>query len=82
MRTNIDIDDTVMERALALTGATTKREAVHRALSEMVERADRLKRQREALEALWGSAPDWGANLPEDDPLIIKMRRRDREREM
>lgn len=69
MRTNIEIDDEVMERALKLTGAATKREAVHRALVEMVERAERIARQREALRQLRGIDPDWGANLPNDDPL-------------
>ena len=78
MRTNIEIDDDLMRDALAATGLTTKREVVAEGLRSLIRRS----RQREALYALWGSAPDWGANLPEDDPLLIKMRRRDAERAM
>jgi hypothetical protein len=36
MRSNIDIDDELMERALRLSGLTTKKEVVHRALAEFV----------------------------------------------
>ena len=78
MRTNIEIDDDLMRDALAATGLATKREVVAEGLRSLVRRS----RQREALDALTGSALDWGANLPEDDPLIIKMRRRDAERQL
>ncbi len=43
MRTNIVIDDRLMERAMRATGAKTKREAVERSLELMVG----LKRQEE-----------------------------------
>jgi Arc/MetJ family transcription regulator len=36
MRTNIVIDDTLIEEAMALSKLKTKREAVHRALEEYV----------------------------------------------
>ncbi|WP_374667817.1 type II toxin-antitoxin system VapB family antitoxin [Ramlibacter sp.] len=41
MLTNIDIDEALIAEAMALTGARTKREAVDRALREMVARAKR-----------------------------------------
>lgn len=43
MRTNIVIDDALMEEALKASGARTKREAVELALKAMI----RLKRQAE-----------------------------------
>ncbi|MEA3043203.1 MAG: hypothetical protein QOJ53_2481 [Sphingomonadales bacterium] len=36
MRTNIDIDDTLMAQALEVTGVRTKREAVERGLRALV----------------------------------------------
>jgi Arc/MetJ family transcription regulator len=36
MRTNIVIDDGLMEEALRLSGAKTKRDAVHKALEEFI----------------------------------------------
>ncbi|WP_375382783.1 type II toxin-antitoxin system VapB family antitoxin [uncultured Sphingomonas sp.] len=36
MRTNIDIDETLMADAMAATGATTKRETVEQALRQVV----------------------------------------------
>ena len=41
MRTNIDIDETLLEEVRRLTGAKTKREAVHLALRELVARSER-----------------------------------------
>jgi Arc/MetJ family transcription regulator len=37
MRTNIDIDDRLLEQAFALTGVRTKKELVNLALKELVE---------------------------------------------
>jgi Arc/MetJ family transcription regulator len=42
MRTNIDIDDTVLKEVQRLTGAKTKREAVDLALRELVARYKRI----------------------------------------
>jgi Arc/MetJ family transcription regulator len=42
MRTNIEIDDRLMEEALKLTGLRTKREAVDLALRELVARHRQL----------------------------------------
>jgi hypothetical protein len=41
MLTNIDIDETLIAQAMQVSGARTKREAVDRALREMVARARR-----------------------------------------
>ena len=38
MRTNIVLDDGLVQQAMKLTGARTKREVVHIALSSLVER--------------------------------------------
>lgn len=45
MRTNIEIDESLLAEAMQLSGAKTKREAVERALREMVQ----LGKQREIL---------------------------------
>ena len=41
MRTNIVLDDALVRRAMELTGARTKREVVHVALSSLVEQRTR-----------------------------------------
>ncbi len=41
MRTNIVIDDHLVRQAMELTGARTKREEVHVALSSLIERRKR-----------------------------------------
>ena len=41
MRTNIVLDDDLIRQAMELTGARTKREVVHLALSNLVERGKR-----------------------------------------
>ncbi|WP_157270163.1 type II toxin-antitoxin system VapB family antitoxin [Azohydromonas aeria] len=57
MRTNIEIDDQLMEEALRLSGAKTKREAVEQGLRALV----RLRRQEE-LRQLRGQL-DWQGDL-------------------
>ena len=42
MRTNIEIDDALMEEAMRLAGTKTKRETVELALKELVARYQRL----------------------------------------
>ena len=41
MRTNIDLDEDLIERGLTLTGARTKRQLVHLALEELVRSRSR-----------------------------------------
>jgi Arc/MetJ family transcription regulator len=50
MRTNIVLDDDLVQEAMAVSGAKTKREVVDRALREMVARA----RRRDLMD-LYGS---------------------------
>ncbi len=58
MRTNIDIDDSLLKEAQAVTGLKTKRAVVDEALRRVVRGA----RQRAAIEALRGLA-DWEGDL-------------------
>ena len=59
MRTNIDIDDELMEKAMRATGQPTKKAAVEEALRQVVQTA----RRRQALEDLRGIG--WEGNLEE-----------------
>ncbi|MDZ7696983.1 MAG: type II toxin-antitoxin system VapB family antitoxin [Deltaproteobacteria bacterium] len=59
MRTNIVLDDDLMEQGLALTNLKTKRELVNLALKELVNRE-----RRKALLALEGKL-HWEGNLDE-----------------
>ncbi|WP_421718338.1 type II toxin-antitoxin system VapB family antitoxin [Algiphilus sp.] len=51
MRTNFDIDDTLMSEALAATGARTKKEAVELGLKTLVrlKKQERIKAFKEKL---------------------------------
>ncbi|MFW6124482.1 MAG: type II toxin-antitoxin system VapB family antitoxin, partial [Acidobacteriota bacterium] len=42
MRTNVVLDDNLVEEALKLSSAKTKKELIHRALKEFVENRKRL----------------------------------------
>lgn len=42
MRTNIDIDDELLAKAMAATGLTTKKATVEEALRRLVRRRERL----------------------------------------
>ena len=53
MRTNIVLDDALVRRAMKLTGARTKREVVHVALTNLVE-----SRSRKNLLELAGTLDD------------------------
>ncbi len=57
MRTNIDIDDDLMEEALVRTGSKTKKEVVEMALRMLVQ-----VRRQEGLRSLKGILKDegWG----------------------
>jgi len=41
MKTNIDLDDRLIEQAFALTGLRTKKELVNFALAELVKRGEK-----------------------------------------
>ena len=59
MRTNIDIDDRLLEEAMKVTGQKTKKATVEEALRLIVKRAG----QRQALEELRGMG--WEGDLDE-----------------
>jgi hypothetical protein len=60
--TNIDIDEALIAEAMKVSGARTKREAVDRALREMVARSKRPR-----LRDIWGMA-DENTFWPDYDP--------------
>jgi Arc/MetJ family transcription regulator len=53
MRTTLDLDEALMQKALAETGAKTKTEVVERGLQALVDRA-----ARQRLKALFGRVGD------------------------
>jgi len=53
MRTNIDVDDELMSRALRITGERTKRAVVHRALHLLVETASQVGIRRLKGKVRW-----------------------------
>lgn len=55
MRTTVDLDRSLLDRAREALGTTTYREAITRALEEAVSRADmrRLVQELEASDASW-----------------------------
>jgi hypothetical protein len=66
MLTNIDIDENLIAQAMQVSGAKTKREAVDRALRDMVARA-----RRPRIRDLWGRATEdtyWPDYDPKTDP--------------
>ena len=62
MLTNIDIDEELIAQAMQVSGARSKREAVDRALREMVARA-----RRPRLRDIWGRATE-ATYWPDYDP--------------
>jgi Arc/MetJ family transcription regulator len=60
LRTNIEIDDELMQQAMVATHTSTKKAAVEHALRQVVQ----MKRQGEAVEKLWGLGTWVG---PKDD---------------
>ena len=63
MRTNIVLDDALVRRAMKLTGARTKREVVHVALTALVE-----SRSRKNLLELAGTLD----GMPEAAPMALR----------
>jgi Arc/MetJ family transcription regulator len=60
-RTNIEIDEDLVQRAMRLTGARTKREAVHIALQRLVRKSELYRAIRRARGKLaWeGDVGSW-----------------------
>jgi Arc/MetJ family transcription regulator len=63
MRTNIEIDDELMAKAMKALNATTKKEAVAKALASVVTDAERVQRQI-AMRKWRGKVP-WEGELEE-----------------
>ncbi len=59
MRTNIELDDTLIAEAMEMSGLSTKKAMVQCALEEYV----RIRRQRDAIDALSGMG--WEGDLDE-----------------
>jgi len=59
MRTNIELDDALIAEAMEITGLSTKKATVEKALRDLV----RVHRQMRALDALEGTG--WEGNLDE-----------------
>lgn len=66
MLTNIDIDEELIAEAMKVSGARSKREAVDRALRELVAKA-----RRPRFRDIWGRADEntfWPGYDPKTDP--------------
>jgi hypothetical protein len=66
MLTNIDIDEDLIAEAIRLSGARSKREAVDRALRELVARANRTR-----FKDIWGMGgidPDYDPKAAAGEP--------------
>lgn len=66
MRTNIVLDDKLIDRAQKLTGIKTKREVVHEALRLLI-----LLNEQAEVRALRGKMP-WDGNLNEQRQSRVK----------
>lgn len=56
MRTNIELDDSLMAEAMAITGLSTKRATVEEALRRLI----RNERQKKAIESMRGMGWEGG----------------------
>jgi Arc/MetJ family transcription regulator len=59
MRTNIDIDEKLMDEAMALSGLKTKKAVVEEGLRRLIH----LRRQERSIERMWGMG--WEGDLEE-----------------
>ncbi len=64
MRTVVDIDEELLDRARRELGTTTKKDTIHQALRLVAERAARL----EAVQALLAIDRDW-TGIVDDDKI-------------
>jgi Arc/MetJ family transcription regulator len=63
MRTNIELDDKLVAKAMKLSGLKTKKALVDKALKMLVQEQEQIKRQKRALK-YFGRIP-WEGNLDE-----------------
>ena len=73
MRTNIEIDDELMQKAMKASGASTKKAVVEEGLLMLVRRKERLEAQAAALRGLRGIDHD-GKMFYEDYAKEIRSR--------
>ena len=60
MRTNIEIDDELMQRAMAAAGTSTKRETVEKGLELLIRQHDRQKVRELRGQVAWqGDVDAW-----------------------
>ena len=59
MRTNIDIDNDLMQKAKILTGLKTKKAVVEAGLKKLIM----LGEQAEIIKQLTGAVPDWEGDI-------------------
>jgi Arc/MetJ family transcription regulator len=77
MRTNIDIDDNLMQQAMKATGASTKKAAVEMALRQVLElQAQQSIRKLRGKVAWRGHDDDWFAS---DEEILAKRKAENRE---
>ncbi len=71
MKITINMDDELLDSVMAITGASTKTEAIHIALKDIVRRAKLLNILREGL----GMTPDEIRNSidPASDPMKLRV---------
>ena len=76
MRTNIDIDDKLMKKAMKATGTKTKKAAVEAALRLSVQLKEQEGIRKLRGKVVWrGHDDDWFAS---DEEILRKRRERDR----
>lgn len=70
MKLTINVDETLLERVVAITESSTKTEAIHYALREVDRRARLVEVLREGL----GASPDELRNMfdPVSDPATLR----------
>lgn len=71
MKITVNMDDELLESVMTITGATTKTEAIHIALKDIVRRAKLLNILKEGS----GLPPDELTNLfdPASDPMKLRV---------
>jgi Bacterial antitoxin of type II TA system, VapB len=71
MKITINMDDDLLESVMTITGATTKTEAIHIALKDIVRRAKLLNVLKEGM----GLSPDELRNVfdPVSDPMKLRV---------
>jgi Arc/MetJ family transcription regulator len=75
MRTNIDIDDSLMKQAMKASGAKTKKAAVEKALQLLIS-----IQQQEGIRSLWGIGWEGDLKKSRSKDKWAEAERRDRKK--